>query len=74
MAKWMKFAKDHDHQWPSGAMTHFEAGAIVYVKDEVVDRALSMKAAEETERPEGATEDDGSPTPTPEEGRRPKRG
>lgn len=52
MPKWVEFTADHDHTWPSRAVTAFKKGQKVYVKDEVAARAIAKKRANEIEKPE----------------------
>lgn len=48
---WVRFVKDHDHVWPSRAVTAYKAGMIVSVRKEVAERAIAKRRAVETERP-----------------------
>lgn len=51
MAQWLKFKRDYDHIWGTNAHTAFAADSVVYVKDEVAERALAQNAAEVADRP-----------------------
>lgn len=53
---WVKFTKDHDHKWPSRAVTAYKAGMIVSVKKEVADLAVRKRRAVPWERPERGAE------------------
>lgn len=70
MAKWIKFTKDHDHRWPSRAVTAFKEGNICYVKDDVAKKAIKAKAAKVTPKPD---DDDPNylPTRNPDEAKGP---
>jgi hypothetical protein len=52
----LRFTKDYDHHWPSGAETAFKAGWSGPVKDEVATAALAKGVAEPSE---GSAADDG---------------
>lgn len=45
MARRVEFISDHDHKWPSRAVTAFKAGWSGLVKDEVAERALAKGVA-----------------------------
>lgn len=51
MAAWVKFTANYDYRWPSGAVTAFEEGMVVNVKQEVADAAIADKAAKTTTKP-----------------------
>jgi hypothetical protein len=50
MAQWIKVKKNFDYRWPSGALTAFKKGQVVFVKDEVFK--ASGDWAEPTEKPD----------------------
>lgn len=67
MPRWVEFTADHDHVWPSRAVTAYKAGMILFVKNEVADAAIAKGRAREAEKPgdsrsaEVYVEDDAAP-------------
>ncbi len=41
-----RFLRKYEHRWPSGAHTHFLAGAVCTLKREVIERATAKGAIE----------------------------
>jgi hypothetical protein len=50
--QWIEFLRDHDHRWPSRAVTAFKKGQKVFAKREVAVAAVEAGAAKEIERPD----------------------
>jgi hypothetical protein len=53
MPQWIRFKADHDHEWPSRAITAFKKDMVVFVKDEVANGAFAQGKAEPAEKPQG---------------------
>lgn len=69
MAQWVEFTADHDHVWPTRAVTAYKAGMTLFVKKEVAEAAIDLGRAKPAEKPsDSATaevyvEDDAAPSP-----------
>lgn len=68
MAQWVEFTADHDHIWPSRAVTAYKAGTTLFVKKEVAETAIAKGRARPSEKPSDSTgvevyvEDDAAPS------------